>query len=1400
MATSGDGSIVVGTGTTDTGSEAFVWDRLNGMRNFRDLLVSNGGVDLTGWILRAATGISDDGRTIVGWGENPDGNNEAWSATFCDHLDCNGNGVPDECDLGKTDLIVNGGFETQDFTGWTQLNSGSGGIAINDGTFDPPSPDGPLAPCDGGVGSVTFQGGPGQHTLYQQVTIPANANVATLSWIDRIRNHANVFSEPNQEFRCEIWDVGNVPMREVFSTNPGDPLLNGCTERSFDISDFIGQTVRIAFTQQDDLSFFNAHLDRVTLLTDVGATGDCNGDNVPDDCESFFDCNDNGVNDVCDINSQNSSDCNDNGIPDECDVALGSAVLYASAGQKESSELFTIDLDTGQATSVIDFNVALDVSINAAAGLAVAPDNRTLFVSGGGSGVGTELITYDTVTGQAAVIGVTGEGISDLTFLPDGTLIGTQTSPPALINIDTQTAAVTTRCTLPVKLSGLTIAPDGVVYGTTGGRSPSGTLFVVDPTSCAVTQIGDGTGSSRVPGLVFAPDGRLIGSDGSDLIVIDRITGDGVFLTTILGASAIDGLAFVGGSPDCNSNGVPDECDLNDEFSNDCNGNGVPDECDIASGGSENLLTNGTFDQDAGGWTWQNVDSGGGWRSDGGNPGGNFILNEGGSSTDPTLSQTVSGLLVGRQYEVSGDFQSVFSGFGNPAALSFGVAINGEVILELDRPAAGAWERFAVTFSPTVSSVTLSLSAERNGDDSSYRVDNVSLVLVSMESDCNQNGIPDECDITEMTSSDINENGIPDECEGIVDCNGNFIPDDEEIANCDGDPACGDCDQDAEPDECSFDVTDCDASGLSDECEIAEALVEDCNSNAIPDDCDIADMTSSDINQNGVPDECEAPMSTVRFVDDDAPPGGNGLSWQTAFDNLQDALAAAGGTGPAPGPGITEIWIAAGTYKPDRGGSEVALDRSATFQLISGVTLYGGLAGNEDPAMFDLSTRDFVANKTILSGDLLGDDVTRVPLQVVNINSQIHASNPPGDQPLDVPVVAGLYQATLVNLSIDKGALYTAWSFRFGDRGTWNTKYEVRLMDGTGLTGGSFPNANSDQEAFDLATDRTIEFTVPTDQSLKFFIADNQLSDNAGGVSLLLSKLVLTGNQENSFHVVTGSGSDATAVLDGVTITAGNANGGAANDNGGGMYNDIGGPTLRNCTLRDNKAGNSGGGMFNLSSNPVLSNCVFRGNESLFDGGGMFNDQSAPVLTNCTFSGNTMISVGEGGAMFNDASNAVLTNCILWGDESGTSEIFDTGGSVTTASFSDIAGGFPGAGNIDADPLFFDKILGDLRVRAGSPCIDAGNNSAVAAGEGVDLGGNPRFIDDISTFDTGSGTAPIVDMGAYEFQPPACMGSAECDDGVFCNGAEACIAGACFSGQDPCPGLTCNEVFQACEP
>ena len=88
--------------------------------------------------------------------------------------------------------------------------------------------------------------------------------------------------------------------------------------------------------------------------------------------------------------------------------------------------------------------------------------------------------------------------------------------------------------------------------------------------------------------------------------------------------------------------------------------------------------------------------------------------------------------------------------------------------------------------------------------------------------------------------------------------------------------------------------------------------------------------------------------------------------------------------------------------------------------------------------------------------------------------------------------------------------------------------------------------------------------------------------------------------------------------------------------------------------------------------------------------------------------------------------------------------------------------GLGGAGVINVDPQFADEAF---RLSSGSPCHDAGDNTAFP-GQFLqeDLDGHDRFVDDPLAPDTGNGAAPIVDMGAYEFQ--VCEGDIDGDGSV----------------------------------
>ena len=284
---------------------------------------------------------------------------------------------------------------------------------------------------------------------------------------------------------------------------------------------------------------------------------------------------------------------------------------------------------------------------------------------------------------------------------------------------------------------------------------------------------------------------------------------------------------------------------------------------------------------------------------------------------------------------------------------------------------------------------------------------------------------------------------------------------------------------------------------------------------------------------------------------------------------------------------------------------------------------------------------------------------------------------------------------------------------------------------------------------------------------------------------------------DNSYHVVTADGTvTASGILDGFTITGGRADSGVdPTDRGGGVYTILGSPSFVRCIFLNNHASNRGGGVRVASGGPSFTDCTFQGNTASTAGAGLsagFVD--ALTVRRCVFrsnsvgnstgggaieatdntavinsviaqnSPNAVVFFGGGNAFTNStiannsgygailfASSTSFVNSILWGNTLGQVFLGPSGG--VSISYSDVqGGGFAGTGNINANPLFL-AAPADLRLGAGSPAVDAGNNAAVPGGTTTDVLGLPRFFDDPGVANTGAGTPPIVDMGAYERIP-----------------------------------------------
>jgi len=516
----------------------------------------------------------------------------------------------------------------------------------------------------------------------------------------------------------------------------------------------------------------------------------------------------------------------------------------------------------------------------------------------------------------------------------------------------------------------------------------------------------------------------------------------------------------------------------------------------------------------------------------------------------------------------------------------------------------------------------------------------------------------------------------------------------------------------------------------------------DCNLNDVSDQDDIDQGTSPDCNTNRIPDECEIEVGT---------PGGsyyctgecdpdcntNGIPDVCEADcNVNDI------------PDQCDITVGTSTdcdvdgvpdeCEPDCNANEVADDCDIT----AGTSPDGN--GNDVPDECEALT--LYVHETAVGGD----NGTNWTDAYHDLYKAMAVAATPGNAVTEIWVAAGTY---------------------YPDAGTGERDRSFVLKNGLALYGGFAGGESSISERDPAANPAVLNGDLAGDDTR-----------------------ALPTNEENSYHVVVSSGTDASAILDGFVITGGNADSAAfPHFNGGGILNDTGSPTINDCAIVANTA-ISGGGMHNDDGAPAVTNCLFGGNRSTGNGGGFYNTGGSadPLLEQCSFTANSAAT--DGGGVYNIGSGAdlalincalvrnaagahgggvrsfyagvtTLTNGILWANDDGgpsdQSAQIKADGTAAAVNYTCVQylSGLGGAGNIGGAPAFIDvngsdNQIGtaddDLRRGAGSACTDAGDNGA--AGQAVDAAGNPRFAEDPIAPNTGSGTPPLVDMGPYEYQ------------------------------------------------
>ncbi|MFM6436409.1 MAG: beta strand repeat-containing protein, partial [Microcystis panniformis] len=335
----------------------------------------------------------------------------------------------------------------------------------------------------------------------------------------------------------------------------------------------------------------------------------------------------------------------------------------------------------------------------------------------------------------------------------------------------------------------------------------------------------------------------------------------------------------------------------------------------------------------------------------------------------------------------------------------------------------------------------------------------------------------------------------------------------------------------------------------------------------------------------------------------------------------------------------------------DVSGSSVAVTKS----IIQGGGYTGLITNNSDPLFVNPKADDLrlksgsaaldTGDANLLpsdSRDLDGDGNTteKIPLDLAN-NLRVAGANVDlgayeGAQLAPVPTAAA---SRLIYVRSNAGGSNNGTSWTDAFTSLQDALAAARSGDTIWVAGGTYKPT--------ITTDRTATFTLKNQVEIYGGFAGSETSlsqrDIVANPTILSGDIGTVNNAgDNVYHVLTANLTTNAAVLDGFTISGGNANGTGTNQNlGGGLFNNNGSPTLRNVIFENNNATN-GGGIYDLSaSNPSLNNVTFRNNTATL-GGAIYNKtNSNPTITNSVFFNNS--ASNQGGAIYNENSSPILS-------------------------------------------------------------------------------------------------------------------------------------------------------------
>ncbi|MEZ6083096.1 MAG: FG-GAP-like repeat-containing protein [Phycisphaerae bacterium] len=705
--------------------------------------------------------------------------------------DCNTNGIPDECEAPDTDCNMNG---TPDLCELTYNDCNDNGVPD----------DCELAGFDCNNNGILDQCDIAESTSADcnHSDVPDECELAN--------NDCNTNGIPDE---CDALQSPKTDCNSNGVPDSCELTINDCnlnsTPDDCDIAEFTSPDCNFnGVPDECDVVIADCNSNSIPDECDVaeGTSNDCNENNVPDECESECgDCNTNGIPDLFDIAEATSTDCNRNSIPDECepdgddcnengirddcelqpDFSAKNIIGYPSY----AGTIIAIDLDGDGDKDVLtestsDATVAWYRNVDGAGNFGPATIISTAQISG------LSIFAADVDSDGDADVFVTSSNEHDKVYWYENVDGMGHFGPRQVIDVFTASGD------FPIFVADLdsdgdadvltakTRYGDVVWYENLDGLGSFGQEREITPSTSATDSL-------------FAAD--LDGDGDNDVLAADGYYG------RVVWHENLDGLGDFSPRTIISS----DAHDVNQVLATDLDGDG---DLDVLTAG-ENLYTIAWYENTDGPATF----------------GSQQVIN------NPDEGERV---VSATDFDADGDID-ILSVSSVTDTIAWYENIGGQAVFA---------PRQVIVSSTGIWRVLEAADLDGDGDLdvlANHDIDDTLAWHEHINHDCNQNMIPDDCDISGGTSEDINNNQTPDMCE--PDCNDSGFPDDYDVLNL----LSEDCNFNLQPDECE---DDCNGSGVPDDCDVANQTSDDCNFNNFPDECE---LFGNDCNTDNIPDDCQ---------------------------------------------------------------------------------------------------------------------------------------------------------------------------------------------------------------------------------------------------------------------------------------------------------------------------------------------------------------------------------------------------------------------------------------------------------------------------------------------------------------------------------------------------------------